>query len=71
MKIGFQCGAFDLCYYGHVLMLEDCKRVCDYLIIGLQTDPTLDRPEKNRPIQSLEERYGQLRAIKWVDEVMI
>ena len=70
-KIGFTCSCFDLLHAGHVLMLEDSKKQCDYLIVGLQTDPTIDRPkEKNKPIQSLEERKIQLEAIKYVDEVI-
>ena len=70
-KIGFTCSCFDLLHAGHILMLEDSKKQCDYLIVGLQTDPTIDRPkEKNKPIQSLEERRIQLEAIKYVDEVI-
>lgn len=71
MKIGFTCGAFDLTHYGHALMFEECKQVCDYLIVGVQSDPSIDRPYKNRPIQSLEERAGMVKAIRWVDEVVI
>jgi glycerol-3-phosphate cytidylyltransferase len=52
-------------------MLEECKSHCDWLIVGIQTDPTIDRPEKNKPIQSLEERIGQIRAVRYVDEVMV
>ena len=70
-KIGFTCSCFDLLHAGHILMLKDAKEQCDYLIVGLQTDPTLDRPEKNKPIQSLEERKIQLEAVKYVDEVRI
>ena len=71
-KIGFTCSCFDLLHAGHILMLEDSKKQCDYLIVGLQTDPTIDRPkEKNKPIQSLEERKIQLEAIKYVDEVIV
>jgi len=70
MKIGFTCGAFDLCHAGHVLMFKECKEHCDYLIVGLHTDPTIDRPEKNKPIQSLEERLIQLEAIKYIDKVV-
>ena len=55
---------------GHVAMLREAKTRCDYLIVGLQTDPTLDRPEKNRPIQTVFERYVQLRACKYIDEVI-
>lgn len=69
--IGFTCGAFDLCHYGHVLMFEECKRHCTHLIVGVQTDPSIDRPEKNRPIQSLEERLGQIRALRFVDQTIV
>ena len=68
-KVGFTCSCFDLLHAGHILMLKDAKEQCDYLIVGLQTNPTLDRPEKNTPIQSLEERKIQLEAVKYVDEV--
>ena len=70
-KIGFTCSTFDLLHAGHVTMLEEAKRHCDFLIVGLQNDPTLDRPEKNAPIQSIVERQIQLAAIKYVDEVVI
>ena len=69
-KIGFTCSCFDLLHAGHILMLKDSKEQCDYLIVGLQTDPTIDRPEKNKPIQSYEERYIQLEAVKYVDEII-
>ena len=70
-KIGFTCSCFDLLHAGHILMLKDAKEQCDKLIVGLQTDPTLDRPkEKNKPIQSLEERKIQLEAVRYVDEVI-
>lgn len=71
MKIGFTCSCFDLFHAGHVMMLKEAKEQCDYLIVGLQTDPTLDRPEKNRPIQSVFERFVQLDACKYVDEVVV
>lgn len=70
MKIGITCSTFDLLHAGHVLMLEECKQHCDYLICALQTDPTIDRPSKNKPIQSLVERYIQLNAVKWVDKII-
>lgn len=70
MKIGITFSAFDLLHAGHIKMLEDAKRQCDYLICGLQTDPTLDRPEKNQPIQTVVERYIQLKACSFVDEVV-
>ena len=60
---------FDLLHAGHCLMLEDAKRQCDHLIAALQTDPTIDRPEKNKPVQSLQERTLQLKAVKYVDEI--
>lgn len=69
--IGFTCSTFDLLHAGHVVMLEEAKRHCDYLIVGLQTDPTLDRENKNAPIQSIVERQIQLSAIKYVDEIVI
>jgi len=69
-KIGFTCSTFDLFHAGHVAMLEECKRNCDYLIVGLQTDPSIDRKEKNKPIQSIVERYVQLSACKYVDEIV-
>jgi len=69
--IGFTCSTFDLLHAGHVVMLEEAKRHCDYLIVGLQVDPTLDRAHKNKPIQSIVERQIQLSAIKYVDEIII
>lgn len=70
MKIGITFSAFDLLHAGHIKMLEDAKRQCDYLIAALQTDPTLDRPEKNRPTQSVVERYIQLKGCVHVDEIV-
>ncbi len=70
MKVGITFSAFDLLHAGHVKMLEECKKKCDYLIVGLQTDPTIDRQEKNKPIQSLVERYIQLKACVYVDEIV-
>lgn len=70
MKIGFTCSAFDLLHAGHVSMLEEAKNQCGYLVVGLHTDPTIDRPEKNRPVQSTLERYLQLKACKYVDEII-
>ena len=69
-KVGFTCSCFDLLHAGHILMLKDAREQCDYLIVGLQTDPTLDRPEKNKPIQSIDERYIQLYAVQYVDAVV-
>lgn len=70
-KVGFTCSCFDLFHAGHIMMLKEAKSVCDYLIVGLQTDPTIDRPEKNKPIQSIFERYVQLEACKYVDEIIV
>lgn len=70
IKTGITFSAFDLLHAGHVRMLEEAKMHCDYLIVGLQTDPTLDRPEKNRPTQSVVERYIQLKAYRFVDEII-
>ena len=70
--VGFTCSCFDLLHAGHILMLEDSKKQCDYLIVGLQSDPTIDRPDtKNKPVQSLKERQIQLEAIKYIDEIVI
>lgn len=70
MKIGITFSAFDLLHAGHIKMLEDAKEQCDYLIVGLQTDPTLDRAEKNKPTQTVVERYIQLKGCKFVDEIV-
>lgn len=70
MRIGITFSAFDLLHAGHIKMLEDAKRQCDYLICGLQTDPTLDRPEKNKPVQTVVERYVQLKGCKYVDQIV-
>lgn len=70
MNIGITFGAFDLCHAGHVLMFADCKQYCDFLIVGLQVDPSMEREEKNKPIQSLYERYVQLSSIKYIDEII-
>lgn len=70
MRVGITFGAFDLLHAGHCLMLQEAKSQCDYLIVGLQTDPTIDRPQKNKPVQSLVERYIQLKAISVVDEII-
>jgi glycerol-3-phosphate cytidylyltransferase len=69
-RIGFTCSAFDLFHAGHVLMLAEAKSQCDYLIVGLQTDPTIDRPEKNKPVQSVFERFVQVEGCKHVDMVI-
>jgi glycerol-3-phosphate cytidylyltransferase len=70
MIIGFTCGAFDLFHAGHNILLRDCRTKCDKLIVGLHTDPTIDRPEKNKPAQTMYERYTQLINCKWVDEII-
>lgn len=70
MRIGFTCSTFDLLHAGHVTMLREAKDQCDYLIVGLQTDPSVDRPEKNAPVQTVVERYTQLNGIKYVDEII-
>jgi glycerol-3-phosphate cytidylyltransferase len=71
MKVGFTCSTFDLFHAGHIMMLKEARTQCDYLIVGLQTDPTIDRKEKNKPIQGIFERYVQLQACKYVDEVVV
>tara|TARA_B100000424_G_C22848738_1_gene452659 strand:- start:268 stop:702 length:435 start_codon:yes stop_codon:yes gene_type:complete len=70
--IGFTCSCFDLLHAGHILMLQDAKSQCDKLIVGLQTDPSIDRPlTKNKPIQSLRERKIQLEAVKYIDDIFV
>jgi len=72
LKIGITFSTFDMCHAGHVAMLAEAKNHCDYLIAGLQTDPTIDRPDtKNRPVQSIVERQIQLAACRYVDEVVV
>ena len=71
MKTGITCSTFDLLHAGHILMLEESKRNCDYLIACLQTNPTIDRPQKNKPVQTMFERYTQLRSVKYVDEIIV
>jgi glycerol-3-phosphate cytidylyltransferase len=71
MRIGFTCSTFDLFHAGHVMMLEEAKKQCDFLIVGLQTDPTIDRPDtKNKPVQGVFERWAQLKACKFVDQII-
>jgi glycerol-3-phosphate cytidylyltransferase len=70
MKIGFTASTFDLLHAGHITMLREAKSVCDHLICGLQIDPTIDRIAKNRPVQTIVERYSQLAAVKYVDEIV-
>ena len=71
MKIGFTCSTFDLFHAGHIMMLKEAKEQCERLIVGLQTDPTLDRASKNKPVQGVFERFVQLHACKFVDEVVV
>ncbi|MEL0299868.1 MAG: adenylyltransferase/cytidyltransferase family protein [Flavobacteriaceae bacterium] len=68
--VGITFSTFDLFHAGHVKMLEEAKSVCDYLIVGLQLDPSIDRAEKNKPVQSIIERYIQVSSCKFVDEVV-
>lgn len=70
MRVGITFSAFDLLHAGHVAMLRESKQQCDYLVAGLQLDPTIDRPEKNKPIQTIVERYTQLKAVKYIDEIV-
>jgi glycerol-3-phosphate cytidylyltransferase len=71
MKIGFNCSCFDLLHAGHVTMLKMEKSLCDYLIVALQVDPTIDRSQKNKPVQSVYERYVQLQGCRYVDEILV
>lgn len=71
MRVGFTCSTFDLLHAGHVAMLREAKEHCDYLICGLQTDPSLDRKTKNAPVQTIVERQVQLAAVKYVDEIIV
>jgi glycerol-3-phosphate cytidylyltransferase len=70
LSVGITFSAFDLLHAGHIKMLEEAKRQCDYLIVGLQTDATIDRPEKNKPTQTVVERYIQLKGCRFVDEIV-
>ena len=70
MKVGITFSAFDLLHAGHIAMLRESKNKCDYWVAGLQLDPTIDRPEKNKPIQTIVERYTQLKGVKYVDEII-
>lgn len=72
MKIGFNCSSFDLLHAGHVTMLKMERQLCDHLVVALQVDPTIDRPGvKNKPVQSVYERYVQLQACRYVDEILV
>ena len=70
MKVGITFSTFDLLHAGHVQMLREAKEQCDYLICGLQMDPSMDRPEKNAPVQTIVERYTQLKGVRYVDEII-
>tara|TARA_R100000781_G_scaffold112543_1_gene79844 strand:- start:1143 stop:1541 length:399 start_codon:yes stop_codon:yes gene_type:complete len=68
---GITCGAFDLLHAGHVVMFEEAKEICDYLLVAIQTDPSTDRPNKHKPVQSIVERQLQVKAVKWVDDTIV
>ena len=70
MKVGITFSTFDLLHAGHIMMLEEAKSQCDWLVVALQSDPTVDRPEKNKPIQTMYERYIQLKGCRYVDEIV-
>jgi glycerol-3-phosphate cytidylyltransferase len=70
MKVGVTFSTFDLFHAGHIKMLEEAKSKCDFLIVGLQLDPSIDRPEKNKPTQTIVERYVQVRSCKYIDEII-
>lgn len=70
MIVGFTASTFDLLHAGHIAMLREAKSVCDYLICGLQVDPSYDRMNKNKPVQTIVERYTQLTAVSYVDEIV-
>jgi len=70
MKVGITFSTFDLLHAGHIMMLEEAKTQCDWLVVALQSDPTVDRPDKNKPIQTMYERYIQLKGCRYVDEVV-
>lgn len=70
MKVGITFSTFDLLHAGHIQMLREAKDHCDYLICGLQMDPSKDRPDKNSPVQTIVERYSQLKGVKYVDEII-
>ncbi len=70
-KVGVTFGAFDLFHAGHILMLQEAKTICDHLVVCIQTDPSIDRNEKNAPVQSIVERQIQVTACKYVDEIIV
>jgi len=69
-RVGIVASCFDLFHTGHILMLMEAKGKCDRLVVALQSDPTIDRPEKNKPVQAMFERYVQLEACKYVDQII-
>ncbi len=69
--VGFTCGAFDMLHAGHALMLEKCKDHCDYLIVAVQSDPSIDRSSKNKPVMTYEERIILVKSNRWVDEIVL
>ena len=72
MKVGFTCGAFDLMHFGHIRMLRQFRLRCDKLVVGLQTDPSIDRPDtKVRPIQTVMQRIEMLEGIKYIDDILL
>ena len=71
MVTGLTASPFDLLHAGHIAMLREAKSQCDHLICALQVDPSVDRPNKNSPVQSIVERYAQLAAVKYVDEILV
>jgi len=71
MRVGITASTFDLLHAGHIAMLREAKDQCDHLICALQIDPTIDREEKNKPIQTVVERYTQLAAVRYVNEVIV
>ncbi len=71
MKKGFTCGSFDLVHAGHVMMFKECKDSCDHLTVFLEVDPSLDRPLKNKPVMSIEERKAILEGIRYIDEIVV
>lgn len=70
-KVGFTCGAFDLMHVGHMLMLREAKEQCDHLVVGLHINPSVERPEKNKPVMSVEERMEMLKGCRYVDEMVL
>lgn len=71
MKTGIVASTFDLLHAGHVIMLKEAREKCGHLIAALQTDPTIDRPDKNKPVQTVFERFVQLQGCRYVDEIVV